>query len=93
MGEAGLPVCGFLVLTHNIEFMSILIRNKIVDGRFILEKSNIKVLQKELIMPYEEHLRDVYYITIISKIFLPLFNIMINESKKSAAPQMRMWDG
>lgn len=50
----------FLVLTHNIEFMSILIRNKIVDGRFILEKSEIKKLQKELIMPYEEHLRDVY---------------------------------
>lgn len=41
----------------------------------------------------EEHLRDVYYITIISKIFLPLFNIMINESKKSAAPQKRMWEG
>lgn len=53
----------FLVLTHNIEFMSILIRNKIVDGRFILEKSNIKVLQKELIMPYEEHLRDVYEVS------------------------------
>ena len=50
----------FLVLTHNIEFMSILIRNKIIDGRFILEKSEIKKLQKELIMPYEEHLRDVY---------------------------------
>lgn len=53
----------FLVLTHNIEFMSILIRNKIIDGRFILENSNIKVLQKELIMPYEEHLRDVYEVS------------------------------
>lgn len=41
----------------------------------------------------EEHLRDVYYIAIISKIFLPLFNIMINESKKSATPQKRMWEG
>ncbi len=53
----------FLILTHNIEFMSILIRNKIIDGRFILEKSNIKILQKELIMPYEEHLRDVYEVS------------------------------
>lgn len=53
----------FLVLTHNIEFMSILIRNKIIDGRFILEKSEIKKLQKELIMPYEEHLRDVYEVS------------------------------
>ena len=33
----------FLILTHNIEFMSILIRNKIIDGRFILEKSNILI--------------------------------------------------
>lgn len=53
----------FLVLTHNIEFMSILIRNKIINGRFILEKSGIKKLQKELIMPYEEHLRDVYEVS------------------------------
>jgi hypothetical protein len=53
----------FLVLTHNIEFMSILIRNKIINGRFILEKSNIKVLQKELVLPYEEHLRDVYEVS------------------------------
>lgn len=53
----------FLVLTHNIEFMSILIRNKIVSAQFILEKSEIKKLQKELVMPYEEHLRDVYKVS------------------------------
>lgn len=57
----------FLVLTHNIEFMSILIRNKIIDGRFILEKSEIKKLQKELIMPYEEHLRDIYEVSEATK--------------------------
>lgn len=64
--DSRFPIGGrlrFLILTHNIEFMSILIRNKIIDGRFILEKSNIKVLQKELIMPYEEHLRDVYEVS------------------------------
>ena len=53
----------FLILTHNIEFLNILIRNKIIDGRFILEESEIKKLQKELIMPYEEHLRDVYEVS------------------------------
>ncbi|CAA6828159.1 MAG: Unknown protein [uncultured Sulfurovum sp.] len=53
----------FLVLTHNVEFMSILIRNKIVDGRFVIEKQKIQKLQKELIMPYEEHLRDVYNVS------------------------------
>jgi len=53
----------YLVLTHNIEFMSILIRNKIVDGRFILEREKLSKLQKELIMPYEEHLRDIYEVS------------------------------
>lgn len=64
--DSRFPIGGrlrFLILTHNIEFMSILIRNKIIDGRFILEKSNIKVLQKELLMPYEEHLRDIYEVS------------------------------
>lgn len=54
----------FLVLTHNIEFMSILIRNKIIDGQFIIENSEIKKLKQELIMPYEEHLKDIYKISI-----------------------------
>jgi ABC-type cobalamin/Fe3+-siderophores transport system ATPase subunit len=53
----------YLILTHNIEFMSILIRNKIIDGYFILEDSTISKLQKELIMPYEEHLRDLWKIS------------------------------
>ena len=53
----------YLVLTHNIEFMSILIRNKIVDGKFILEREKLSKLQKELIMPYEEHLRDIYEVS------------------------------
>ena len=57
----------FLVLTHNIEFMSILIRNNIVDGQFIIENSEIKKLKKELIMPYEEHLKDIYEISIGQK--------------------------
>lgn len=53
----------FIVLTHNIEFMSILIRNNIVAGQFIIENSAIKKLKKELIMPYEEHLKDIYDIS------------------------------
>ncbi len=57
----------YIVLTHNIEFMSILIRNKIVDGHFILEDSQITKLQKELIMPYEEHLRDLWKISDATK--------------------------
>ncbi|EDZ63538.1 hypothetical protein SMGD1_2030 [Sulfurimonas gotlandica GD1] len=52
----------FLILTHNLEFMSILIRNNIIENnaKYIIEAKQIKKLKDELIMPYEEHLRDVY---------------------------------
>lgn len=50
----------YLVLTHNLEFMSILIRNNIVNHRYFLESGKISELKRNLIMPYEEHLRDIY---------------------------------
>lgn len=54
----------YLILTHNVEFMSILMYNKIIDGNYILENAKLEKLNKELIMPYEAHLRDVYNVTI-----------------------------
>lgn len=42
--------------------MSILIRNKIVDQKYILTNGNLTNLGNELIMPYEQHLRDIYNI-------------------------------
>jgi hypothetical protein len=51
-----------LLFTHNLEFMSILIRNKIVDQKYILTNGNLTNLGNELIMPYEQHLRDIYNI-------------------------------
>lgn len=51
-----------LLFTHNLEFMSILIRNKIVEQKYILSNGNLAKLGNELIMPYEEHLRDIYNI-------------------------------
>ena len=53
----------FLIFTHNLEFMSILIRNKIIDEYVILSNGELKPLSKELVMPYEEHLRDVYSVS------------------------------
>jgi ABC-type cobalamin/Fe3+-siderophores transport system ATPase subunit len=50
----------FLVLTHNLEFMSILIRNRIINHRYVLSSGKIETLRRELVMPYEEHLRDVH---------------------------------
>lgn len=53
----------FLIFTHNLEFMSILIRNKIIEEYVILSNGELKPLSKELVMPYEEHLRDVYSVS------------------------------
>ena len=54
------PRSRFIILTHNLEFMSILIRNKIIDIPLILVKSKLSKLSRQLVMPYEEHLRDIY---------------------------------
>lgn len=58
-----IPRLRLIVLTHNLEFMSIIIRNKIIDQKFILNDGKLEALGNELIMPYEEHLRDVYGIS------------------------------
>jgi wobble nucleotide-excising tRNase len=58
----------FFILTHNLEFMSLLIRNKIINYKYILTPGNIEELRKELVVPYEEHLRDVYEVSIGQKI-------------------------
>lgn len=50
----------FLILTHNLEFMSMLIRNKIIKYKYVLRSSGLEELRKELILPYEEHLKDIY---------------------------------
>lgn len=52
-----------LVFTHNLEFMSVLIRNNIVQHQYVLSPNQIKKLRRELIMPYDEHLRDIYQVS------------------------------
>ena len=59
----GLNRVRFLVLTHNMEFMSILVRNKIINHKYVLSHNSIKSLRKEMVMPYEEHLRDIYHVS------------------------------
>lgn len=53
----------FIVFTHNLEFMSILIRNKIAADYITLSNGNLSKLKQELVMPYEEHLRDILYVS------------------------------
>lgn len=50
----------FILFTHNIEFMSILLRNNVIQKKYVLIPSNFKELKKELVMPYHEHLSDIY---------------------------------
>lgn len=47
------------IFTHNIEFLSIIIRNNIMQNAYILQSGNIELLKKQLVMPYESHLNDI----------------------------------
>lgn len=58
-----IPRLRLILLTHNLEFMSIIIRNKIIEQKFVLSNGKVTGLGNELIMPYEEHLRDIYSIS------------------------------
>lgn len=55
----GITRLRIVLLTHNLEFMSILIRNRVIDQKFILSDGGLTVIGNELIMPYEHHLRDI----------------------------------
>lgn len=59
----GLQRTRFIIFTHNLEFMSILIRNKIINERLVLLNNDMVTLSRELVMPYEEHLRDIHQVT------------------------------
>lgn len=53
----------FIILTHNLEFMNLLLRNNIIDQKFILEKNNIVKWDRRLILPYQSHLLDIINIS------------------------------
>lgn len=53
----------FLIFTHSVEFMGILMRNKILQTKLILQNGVINKLSEELIMPYHAHLRDVLLVS------------------------------
>ena len=53
----------YLIFTHNIEFMSILMSNKILTKEYILNQGVLDDLKGELMMPYEAHLNDIFQIS------------------------------
>ncbi|MGJ0125345.1 AAA family ATPase [Campylobacter coli] len=53
----------FLILTHNVDFYNMLIRNKITKDNFILENGKIiKINENKYILPYIEQLKEIYKI-------------------------------
>ncbi|MBR5507259.1 MAG: AAA family ATPase [Clostridia bacterium] len=50
----------YIILTHNMEFMSILVRNKIVSKKYILSHGNFTDFKNNYIMPYTYNLIDIY---------------------------------
>lgn len=50
----------FIILTHNNDFMRVLIANKIIDKKLLLKNGELKDFNNNLTVPYINHLLDVY---------------------------------
>lgn len=48
------------VFTHNLEFFSILSRNGIITKTYVIRPGSIDATKQELLLPYENHLQDIY---------------------------------
>lgn len=53
----------YLIFTHNAEFMALLVRNRIPKLKLCLIPGKIDELKKELLQPYEYHLKDLLEIS------------------------------
>lgn len=47
------------VFTHNLEFYSIVARNHIINHAYVMRPGKIESLKHQLLMPYENHLKDI----------------------------------
>ncbi len=47
------------VFTHNMEFLSIITRNHILEKAFVITPGKIDKIDSRLLMPYESHLTDI----------------------------------
>lgn len=54
----------YFILTHNLEFMRILVSNEIAKMSFVLCKNELKEFNNTLTVPYIIHLSDLYKISI-----------------------------
>ncbi len=47
------------VFTHNLEFYNIVVRNHIINRAYIMKPGKMELLKYQLLMPYENHLKDI----------------------------------
>lgn len=52
----------FIILTHNMEFMRILVGNKISSKNLILKNNGINEFNQNMTVPYLSHLIDIYHV-------------------------------
>lgn len=52
------------VFTHNLEFYSIVARNYIISNAYVMRPGKIERLKYQLLMPYENHLKDIVEIAL-----------------------------
>jgi len=50
------------VFTHDMEFLSIISRNYIINNAYILNPGDIERWHHQLLLPYENHLKDIVYV-------------------------------
>jgi wobble nucleotide-excising tRNase len=56
----GLQHARMYVFTHNLEFYSIITRNHTITQAYVMRPGSVEKLRKQLLMPYESHLHDVF---------------------------------
>lgn len=52
-----------LLLTHNLEFFNIVVKNGLIDVGISLYDGELKKVSDNVLMPYENHLKDIYNIS------------------------------
>lgn len=52
-----------LLLTHNLEFFNIVLKNGLIDVGISLHNGELKKVSDNVLMPYENHLKDIYDIS------------------------------
>lgn len=52
-----------LLFTHNLEFFNIVLKNGLIDVGISLHNGSLKEVSNNILMPYENHLKDIYNVS------------------------------